>query len=238
MKRLLLILTSLCFLLYCASSQGAPYLSMSLPHYARFFEFYYQNPREQALETTLSGLAREGVLSQSNARLFIAAFLAELLRNSKIDEKKVISLCKTLGSPGVQLAVWTLHLGNAKKYTSKIQNLLKNNPALLSQIKRSPSMLEKYNPANEKTILMMYWAAFMASGKKKWLNDIVKLALEWHDSQIQGLPGAVTGAEAAASLYEFAQKHELVRKVLEEYQSRANPEESEFIQTILGERRN
>lgn len=207
--------------------------SMGTRHFAEEIEFFYQKPKPGILPSALAAMNREGTLARSDVRLFMAAFLAELARSKKIDATAIMKQCAKLGDSGRHLAAWLAHLAMLSDKQKFLDKMPAKDRALRKQLRNTPAPLEKLRPETDKTVLRMYWGAFMASGKLRWLDPVIDLAMAWHNARKQGLKGPATGADAAASLYEYAPRHELIRKRLEERLNTGNAVEKDILEMIL-----
>lgn len=234
MNRFLPILINLAFFPFIFPALCfSMHYSMGTSHFARDIEFYYQKPRPEIIKPAIAAMSREGLLDKSEIRLFLAAFLAELVREKKMDLAETVNYCKQFNLSGRSLAAWLIHLAGLPNANLQLENLLEKDKTLLAQLKRTPAPLSSLKPDSDKTVLQMYWGAFMASGQIKWLDAIIDTATAWHEDRQQGRKGSVAGAQAAASLYEYASAHEIVRKRLEERLAKNNGNENEILQIIL-----
>lgn len=212
-------------------------LSKGLPHYAREMEYYYQKPRPEILKELLPVFSRNGALGKSENRLMLAAFLAELVRKNQIKPQMLVDEANSLGKDARHTVAWCIHLAQTpgeKEYLGRLLNA--GEKYLLAQILHSPASLAAWNIRQEKSVLQMYWAAFMASGNSTWLERIIDLALQYARS---GDPGRhadadfATGEAAAASLYDFAPRHPLVAQRLKSRLPAKSPGEQKMIFLIL-----
>ena len=108
------------------------------------------------------------------------------------------------------------------------------------QIQSSPASLARWDIYAEKSVLQMYWAAFLASGKVGYLDAIINAALRYARLNAGGRQNEASFpvcAAAAASLYELAPRHALVRSRLEQaLQGRTGPE-ADTLRIILRQQR-
>lgn len=174
-------------------------LGLGTAHYAEAMEFYYQRPRPGLLAPMLKKFSEQGVLARAEKRMFVAAFLATLARRQGLDLNALLP--EPDHDQKLTLA-WSLHL--AGRDTSEILTGLA--PAFANQIKNTPADLHAWDPTWEASVLGMYWAAFMASGDKTWLDAIIKAALRE--------PVTDMGEKAAATLYDYAPGHAAILKEL------------------------
>ncbi len=191
---------------------------MSLPHYVRELEFYYQKPRPKILPALFKGLDEAGVLGQNDKRLMLAAFFAALALEKKLDLQSLEPIARKLGENALKTLAWSVHLANCKNGSSLVESLLDGNRLLADQIGETPAPLDKWAPLSEPATLQMYWMAFMATGKNSWLDDIIKSALEFGRLKSQGRwreHDYQVGRLAASSLFEFAKTHPRVQKRLQ-----------------------
>lgn len=220
MKRLFAILLSIAMLMGASAPMPAAGLQLSkgLHHYSLEMEYYYQKPRPQLLKDILSAFYRSGALGKSENRMMVAAFLAQLVKKGRVKMDNLIKDALSLGRDARHTVAWCAHLSQTsleKKYLAQL--LGPEDKYLKEQIGRTPAPLEAWSINSEKTVVQMYWAAFMASGETLWLDRIINLALRYARSGDPGRhPDAdfAIGAEAAASLYDFAPRHPLVVKRL------------------------
>ena len=101
-------------------------------------------------------------------------------------------------------------------------------------------MLARWDIYAEKSVLQMYWAAFLASGKVGYLDAIIDAALRYARLNAGGRQNEASFpvcAAAAASLYELAPRHAVVRARLEQaLQGRTGPE-ADTLRIILRQQR-
>lgn len=229
----------LCLCLFSGAARGEQklYYSMSLPHYAREMEFYYQKPRPKTLPTLFRGLYVGGALDQNDKRLMVAAFFAALALEKKLDLKSLEPLARSLGDDALKTLAWSVHLANLKNGDALVQSLLGGNQLLIRQIGESPAPLDKWAPLAEPATLQMYWTAFMATGKNIWLDDIIKSALEYGRLKSQGRwqeHDYQVGRLAASSLFEFSKTHPRVRQRLQYFlKNSKNGAQRELLRQIL-----
>lgn len=175
-------------------------LGLAAGHYLESLEFYYQKPKPELLLPMLRTFSQAGNLARAEQRMFLAAFLATLARKKAIDLAKVMP--DAASREQKLLLAWTMRLSGIN--TEKI---LADLPAPAGdQIRNAPARLEDWDPGWESSVLGMFWAAFMASGNVAWVDRIIDVAMR--------NPGDAMAEKAAASLYDYAAAHPLVRKRL------------------------
>lgn len=221
-----------------AAHAAGPAVSKNVLHYARDMEFYYREQRPEVLAGILRSFDAQGVLAQGDKRLATAAFLAEVVRHNPSARERLFT--STNGAKGsasknandtanvsakpsrnvARTLAWTAHLAGLPDAAALKDSLLKHeeNALLRRQIDAAPTHLIDWNLNSEKTILEMYWGAYLASGETKYLDRIINASLEYARLNAAGLrrdPAFTPGAAAAASLYEFAPRHDIVRARVE-----------------------
>lgn len=221
-------LAFLFFLLLAPSFGMALTLSMSPAHYGRQMEFYYENPRPEILAGLLRSFAENRILAKGENRFLLGAFFAELAACSKIDLGKFVDLAMSLGRDARVTLAWSAHLSNAPNKKSILGQLVEPRDKLvLKQINRSPAPLSAW-PGTEKSVLLMYWGAFMAAGKTRWVDSIIDCALEYAEN-----PANPCAAYAAASLYEYAPRHNLVAGTVRKRLPQVEGEKKRILERIL-----
>lgn len=208
---------------------------MNSSHYARELEFYYIKAKPELLAPAIAAMARDGTLNKNDRLLFMASFLAALIREGKLEPKNIFKICDKKNAAQRRLAAWTIHLAGRPASGKQLEEFLAQDPTLLKQLRSTPAPLEKLNPASESTILEMYWAAFFATGKFKWLNAIIDLAQRWEKNKRQGLDTLPAGSRAASTLYEFSPRHEKIRQNIKKRLQNSEPDEREFFKIILAQ---
>ena len=128
------------------------------------------------------------------------------------------------------------HLAGLPDETALLGELLSPDDApLLAQIQSSPASLARWDIYAEKSVLQMYWAAFLASGKVGYLDAIIDAALRYARLNAGGRQNEASFP--AASLYELAPRHAVVRSRLEQaLQGRTGPE-ADTLRIILRQQR-
>lgn len=229
------------FCLLSPRAADALSVSKSLPLYARDMEFYYQNKRPEVLPGILRSFDSQGILAQGEKRLMVAAFLAEVLRDDPSARPLLLPPQDGLSQDGRRTLAWVAHLAGLPDETALLGELLSPDDApLLAQIQSSPASLARWDIYAEKSVLQMYWAAFLASGKVGYLDAIINAALRYARLNAGGRQNEASFpvcAAAAASLYELAPRHAVVRARLEQVlQGRAGPE-ADTLRIILRQQR-
>lgn len=214
--------------------------SKSLPFYARDMEYYYQERRPEVLPGILRTFDAQGVLADGQKRLMLAAFLAETLRRDPTVRRRILPPPPTLGRDGRRVLAWVAHLAHLPDEEALLAELLDSrDSALLEQIRQSPRQLGRWDIYAEKTVLQMYWAAWMASGDSVWLDAIIKAALRYARLNAAGRqndPAFPVCAAAAASLYELAPRHAAVRARVEQFCAGLTGPENDTLCIILREK--
>ena len=137
-------------------------ISKGLPFYAKDMEFYYENRRAEVLPGILRSFDSLGVLADSLKQLMLAAFLAQTLRDTPANRQLLLPPPPTLSRDGRRTLAWAVHLAQLPDEESLLDSLLQPGDRLLrEQITHSPAPLLRWDIYSEKTVLQMYWAAFM-----------------------------------------------------------------------------
>ena len=229
------LLAALCLL--SPRSADALSVSKSLPLYARDMEFYYQNKRPEVLPGILRTFDAQGVLNDSLKQIMLATFFAQILRDNPATRQLLLPPQPSLSHDGRRTLAWMAHLAQLPDEDSLLATLLGPEDNLLKeQIRRSPSPLAKWDIYSEKSVLQMYWAAFMASGSNEFLDVIIRAALHYAQLNSEGLRYDDTfsvSAAAAASLYDLAPRHPVVQTRLEQFLKNARGPEAETLRIIL-----
>lgn len=231
----ILVLAGLCCL---APRQAAALaVSKSASLYARDMEFYYQNKNSEALPGILRSFDARGILAQGEKRLTTAAFLAEVLRRDPAARQRLLPPSKTLSRDGRRTLAWVAHLAQLNDEAALLKDLLGAEDAvLLGQIRNSPAPLPRWNVYAEKTVVQMYWAAFLASGDDAYLDAIINAVLRYARLKAAGRQNEAdfpVCAFAAASLYELAPRHAAVRARLNEALKNLSGPEAGTLRLIL-----
>ena len=110
----------------------------------------------------------------------VAAFLAEVLRDDPSARSLLLPPQDGLSQDGRRTLAWVAHLAGLPDETALLGELLSPDDApLLAQIQSSPASLARWDIYAEKSVLQMYWAAFLASGKVGYLDAIIDAALRY-----------------------------------------------------------
>ncbi|MDR1777673.1 MAG: translation initiation factor 2 [Desulfovibrio sp.] len=194
-------------------------ISKNTAQYARDMEEYYKNGKPEVLPGLLRAFEARGVLVDGEKRLVTAAFLAEILRRDPAVQKILLAPQTNFGEQARKTLAWAAHLACLPNERSLLETWLqKKDDFLLRQIQASPAPLERWNIYAEPSVLRMYWAAFLASGDLRLLDDIVAAALHYADLNAAGLNGDAdfaVSAAAAALLYDQAPGHVIVQRRLQ-----------------------
>ncbi len=234
-----LIVASLICLLFAAGPRPCSALAISkgLPFYANDMEYYYQNKRAEVLPGILRTFDAQGVLRDSLKQIMLATFFAQVLRDNPSSRQRLLPPQPSLSHNGRRTLAWMAHLAQLPDEENLLATLLKpEDKLLLEQIRRSPAPLIKWDIYSEKSVLQMYWAAFMASGSNEFLDVIISAALHYAQLNSEGLRYDDTfsvSAAAAASLYDLAPRHPIVQTRLEQFLKNASGPEAETLRIIL-----
>ena len=215
-------------------------LSKGLIHYARDMEFYYEQPRPESLIQLLRGLERAGVLGNAEKRMMVAAFLGEAMSRDKAAASSLRASGQQLGQQATQTLAWAVRLGNPPQAAEWLAGLLMGASEILrGQIMACPASLASWDITRETSVLQMYWGAFMASGRREWVAEIVRAACVYARLNASGRPRdpafSVCRA-AAASLYEMAPRHAAVRACVADALRTASGAEATALTIILQQR--
>ena len=233
---LLLMATLGCLIAAAPRPCAALAISKGLPFYAQDMEFYYQNHRTEALPGILRTFDAQGVLHDSLKQIMLAAFLGQVLRDPTA-RQRLLPPPENLSRDGRRTLAWAVHFAQLPDEQALLANLLQpSDSLLLEQIRNSPAPLTNWDIYSEKSVLQMYWAAFMATGSNEFLDVIIRAALRYARLNSEGLrndDNFSTSAAAAASLYEFAPRHAAVKNRLEQFLQGATGPEAETLRIIL-----
>lgn len=212
-------------------------LSKGLIHYARDMEFYYEQPRPENLRQLLRGFERAGVLGQAEKRMMIAAFLGEAMSGNEGAALSLRASGQQLGQQARQTLAWAVRLGNPPRAAEWLEALLAGASEILrGQIMGCPASLAAWDITRETSVLQMYWGAFMASGRREWVAEIVRAACEYARLNASGRqrdPSFAVCRAAAASLYEMAPRHAAVRACVADVLRSASGPEARTLTVIL-----
>ena len=216
---------------------GALAISKGLSFYANDLEYYYQHRRTETLPGILRTFDGQGVLKDSLKQIMLATFLAQVLRDDPSARQRLLPPQPGLSRDGRRTLAWMAHLAQLSDEEELLATLLQpEEKLLLQQIRHSPAPLVNWNIYSEKSVLQMYWAAFMASGSNEFLDVIIRAALHYAKLNSEGLRNndSFSGsAAAAASLYDLAPRHPAVQTRLEQFLKNCSGPEAETLKTIL-----
>ena len=233
---LLLAMALACLTVAAPRQCAALAISKGLPFYAQDMEFYYQHHRVDALPGILRTFDSQGVLRDSLKQLMLAAFLGQVLRDP-IAKQKLLPPAANLSREGRRTLAWAAHFAQLPDEPALLASLLQpSDELLLNQVRNSPSPLSNWDIYSEKSVLQMYWAAFMATGSNDFLDTIIRAALHYARLNAEGLRNDDTfsvSAAAAASLYEFAPRHTAIQNRVEHFLKGATGPEAETLRIIL-----
>ena len=236
-QRLVLITATLACLLAVAPRAGAAIaVSKGLPFYAQDMEFYYQHHRIETLPGILRTFDSQGVLHDSLKQIMLAAFLGQVLRDPAA-RQRLLPPPASLSRDGRRTLAWAVHFAQLPDEPALLASLLQPTEGLLlDQIRNSPTPLTSWDIYSEKSVLQMYWAAFMATGSNSFLDVIIQAALRYARLNSEGLRNNddfSVSAAAAASLYEFMPRHAAVKKRVEQFLQGVTGAEAETLRIIL-----
>lgn len=216
---------------------GALAISKGLSFYANDLEYYYQHRRAETLPGILRTFDAQGVLKDNLKQIMLATFLAQVLRDDPSARQRLLPPQPGLSRDGRRTLAWMAHLAQLPDEEKLLASLLQpEEKLLLQQIRRSPAQLTNWDIYSEKSVLQMYWAAFMASGSNEFLDAIIRAALHYAKLNSEGLRYDDTfsgSAAAAASLYDLAPRHPAVQARLEQFLKKCSGAEAETLRTIL-----
>ena len=233
---LFITLTLACFLVAAPKPSAAIAVSKGLPFYAQDMEFYYQHHRMETLPGILRTFDSQGILHDSLKQIMLAAFLGQVLRNPDV-RQRLLPPPASLSRDGRRTLAWAVHFAQLPDEQALLAALLlPTEGLLLDQIRNSPAQLTNWDIYSEKSVLQMYWAAFMATGSNDFLDVIIRSALRYARLNAEGLRNNddfSVSAAAAASLYEFSPRHAAVKKRVEQFLQNATGPEAETLRIIL-----
>ena len=233
---LFITLTLACFLVAAPKPSAAIAVSKGLPFYAQDMEFYYQHRRIETLPGILRTFDSQGILHDSLKQIMLAAFLGQVLRNPDV-RQRLLPPPASLSRDGRRTLAWAVHFAQLPDEQALLAALLlPTEGLLLDQIRNSPAQLTNWDIYSEKSVLQMYWAAFMATGSNDFLDVIIRSALRYARLNAEGLRNNddfSVSAAAAASLYEFSPRHAAVKKRVEQFLQNATGPEAETLRIIL-----
>ena len=233
---LFITLTLACFLVAAPKPSAAIAVSKGLPFYAQDMEFYYQHHRIETLPGILRTFDSQGILHDSLKQIMLAAFLGQVLRNPDV-RQRLLPPPESLSRDGRRTLAWAVHFAQLPDEQALLASLLlPTEGLLLDQIRNSPAQLTNWDIYSEKSVLQMYWAAFMATGSNDFLDVIIRSALRYARLNAEGLRNNddfSVSAAAAASLYEFSPRHAAVKKRVEQFLQNATGPEAETLRIIL-----
>ena len=233
---LFITLTLACFLVAAPKPSAAIAVSKGLPFYAQDMEFYYQHHRIETLPGILRTFDSQGILHDSLKQIMLAAFLGQVLRNPDV-RQRLLPPPESLSRDGRRTLAWAVHFAQLPDEQALLAALLlPTEGLLLDQIRNSPAQLTNWDIYSEKSVLQMYWSAFMATGSNDFLDVIIRAALRYARLNAEGLRNNddfSVSAAAAASLYEFSPRHAAVKKRVEQFLQNATGPEAETLRIIL-----
>ena len=233
---LFITLTLACFLVAAPKPSAAIAVSKGLSFYAQDMEFYYQHHRIETLPGILRTFDSQGILHDSLKQIMLAAFLGQVLRNPDV-RQRLLPPPESLSRDGRRTLAWAVHFAQLPDEQALLASLLlPTEGLLLDQIRNSPAQLTNWDIYSEKSVLQMYWSAFMATGSNDFLDVIIRAALRYARLNAEGLRNNddfSVSAAAAASLYEFSPRHAAVKKRVEQFLQNATGPEAETLRIIL-----
>lgn len=233
---LLMAATLACLLITAPRPCAAIAVSKGLPFYAQDMEFYYQHHRMETLPGILRTFDSQGVLRDSLKQMMLAAFLGQVLRNPAA-RQRLLPPPASLSRDGRRTLAWAVHFAQLPDEQALLAGLLQPSESLLlDQIRNSPTPLTNWDIYSEKSVLQMYWAAYMATGSYDYLDVIIRAALRYARLNAEGLRNDddfSVSAAAAASLYEFSPRHAAVKNRVEFFLQGVTGAEAETLRIIL-----
>ena len=236
--RALLFMAATLACLTVATPRPCPALAISkgLPFYAQDMEFYYQHHRVETLPGILRTFDSQGILHDSLKQIMLAAFLGQVLGKPEA-RQRLLPPPASLSRDGCRTLAWAVHFAQLPDEPALLASLLQPSEGLLlDQIRNSPAPLAKWDIYSEKSVLQMYWAAFMATGNNDFLDTIIRAALRYARLNAEGLRNNddfAVSAAAAASLYEFSPRHAAVKNRVEQFLQNSSGPEAETLRIIL-----
>ena len=228
--------TLACLLVAAPRPCAAIAVSKGLPFYAQDMEFYYQHHRIETLPGILRTFDSQGVLRDSLKQIMLAAFFGQVLRNPEA-RQRLLPPPASLSRDGRRTLAWAVHFAQLPDEPALLASLLQPSEGLLlNQIRNSPTPLTSWSIYSEKSVLQMYWAAFMATGNNDFLDVIIQAALRYARLNAEGLRNNddfSVSAAAAASLYEFSPRHAAVKNRVEQFLRNTTGPEAETLRIIL-----
>lgn len=207
------------FLLFSLSTPvRAVDFGMKPAHFGSMMEFYYSRPQPEKLQPLLRTMVEKGLLDLPENRLMFAAFFGELMATQRLAPGKFLEIVKPLGKNARRLAAWALHFAGQDGASL----LDAGDKILATQILATPPGLEAW-PMSEPAAVFMFWAAFMASGERRWIEEIIKAALDSGNAR----------QAAAASLYDFAPRHPIALDAVRERALKASGDSKRILDIIL-----
>lgn len=225
----------LSFLLFIAlACEVAPAAEFTLgsAHYANIVEFWYQKPDPDKLFPLLRTFNEKKLLDRPETQLFFGSFLSRLLGRGEIDKEELLIWTEPLGRTGARICLWAFHLANIPAAFTEESGLLSRSGEIFnSQVKKTPPDLAAWS-MDEPAIVNMFWSAFMADGNIKWVERIIETALKLNKSGNDKSANTAAHA-AAASLWQYAPRHQKVRQALQIAAAKASGQDKKFFATIL-----
>ncbi|WP_297227711.1 translation initiation factor 2 [uncultured Desulfovibrio sp.] len=206
------------------AAQAATLAEKGLAAYAASMEYYYRKPQPQLLPTLLQRMDEAGLLADGEKRLMVAAFLGECLRADPSLRRMIAAALAHAGEENGhnirRTLAWAAHLAGLRDAPALVRQLLPNRAdlTLRDYILSTPSPLLRWKATSESSILHMYWTAFMASGNTAYVEAVIAAACRYARLAAGGRQyedDFDLCRQAAASLYEFTPRHELVRCCVE-----------------------
>lgn len=224
-------------------AHAATLAERGLAAYAAGMEYYYRKPQPQLLAPLLQRLNDAGLLADGEKRLMVAAFLGECLRKdaslrSLIDDA-MAHAGEESGRNLRRTLAWAVHLAGLRDAPDLVRRLLPSRAdlTLREHILSTPSPLLRWNATSEISVLHMYWTAFMAGGNTAYVEAVIAAACRYARLEAEGRQyedDFDLCRQAAASLYEFAPRHEPVHRCVEKaLAATRNPAEAKALRLML-----
>lgn len=202
-------------------------MTLSPLRYAEVMEFYYLDPKPELIMPLLRSFTEAGWLGHAEKRLSVAAFLAELALQRKLNLAELAREAAGFGRDARLTLAWAFHLARADSSPAVLADLLPGMDArFIEQIRSSPAGVAKWQPRSEPSVLGMYWSAFMACGRIAYIDAIIDCALEIRDFE--------PSRRAAASLYDYVPRHPVVERRIRQRLESASGNDRERLKTMLG----
>lgn len=206
MKKIIITLLLYIMLYIMGATQTfAVELGMNQAHFARYMEYYYQNPRPDILPAMLEKFDESGLLNQPDKRLMVAAFFAELAQKHDLDLRIFLRTRNEKSRAMRYTLAWMTSLADLPQKNIFLDNLLGEDDQLLKrQLQTHAYTLDNLDKLTDKSIPGLYLAAYMAGGDRTWIDKLIRTACG----------SGPNSREASALLYEYSPRHEGITQEL------------------------